>query len=77
MNRRRTTVKEIHHGRTTAAWTGSILAIIAIIVMSIGFLTGSGTWPSPNWTIIIVGLIILAIAPIAGGILNKMGLGQD
>lgn len=77
MNRRRTTVKEIHHGRTPAAWTGSILALIAFIVLSIGFLTGSGVWPSVNWPIVIVGLVILAAAPIAGGILNKMGLGQD
>ena len=45
MNRRRTTVKEIHHGRTAAAWTGSIMALIGAVILTIALLSGSGEFP--------------------------------
>lgn len=77
MTRRRTTVKEIHHGRTPAAWTGSIIAIIAAVILTFAFLSGSGPFPSVNVPVAIFGGILLIIAPIAGGVMHKMGLGQD
>ena len=77
MNRRRTTVKEIHHGRTAAAWTGSIMALIGAVILTIAFLSGSGEFPSIDVPIAIVGGIVFALAPVVGGVMNKMGLGQD
>lgn len=77
MNRRRTTVKEIHHGRTHAAWAGSMIALLAFGVLTFGFLTGDGQFPSFNLPIIIVGGILLLLAPVVGGVMNRLGLGQD
>lgn len=77
MNRRRTTVKEIHHGRTPAAWAGSLIAIIAFLILTVAFLTGPGTFPSINVPIAILGGIVLVLAPIIGGIMSRLGFGQD
>lgn len=77
MNRRRTTVKEIHHGRTPAAWASSLIALIGFIVMTVGFLSGPGSFPSINIPVSVAGGIILLIAPVVGGVMNKMGHGQD
>lgn len=78
MNRRRSHVaKEIHHGRTPAAWAGSLIALVAFLVMTVGFLTGPGEFPSINIPISVAGGILLILAPIVGGVMNKMGMGQD
>lgn len=77
MNRRRTTVKEIHHGRTPAAWAGSLIAIVAFLILTVAFLTGPGEFPSINVPIAIVGGIVLVLAPIVGGAMSKLGFGQD
>ncbi|MDO5498978.1 MAG: HGxxPAAW family protein [Propionibacteriaceae bacterium] len=77
MNRRRTTVKEVHHGRTPAAWAGSVTALIAFIVLTIAFLMGPGGFPSINVPIAIAGGVLLVLAPIIGGIMAKLGHGQD
>lgn len=77
MNRRRTTVREIHHGRTKAAWAGSMIALVAFLVLTFGFLTGDGQFPSFNLPVIIVGGILLVLAPIVGGVMNRLGHGQD
>lgn len=74
---RRPVVKEIHHGRTPAAWAGSLIALIASVILTIGFLTGSGDFPSINVPISVAGGILLVLAPIVGGIMNKLGFGQD
>lgn len=78
MNRRRSHVlKEVHHGRTPAAWAGAIMALIAFIILTIGFLTGPGDFPSINIPISVAGGIVLLAAPIVGGIMSKLGFGQD
>jgi multisubunit Na+/H+ antiporter MnhG subunit len=78
MNRRRShVVKEVHHGRTVAAWTGSMLALFAFIIMTVGFLTGPGDFPSINVPITVAGGVVLLLAPIVGGVMNKLGHGQD
>lgn len=77
MNRRRTTVKEIHHGRTPAAWAGSLIALIGFLILTVAFLTGPGTFPSINVPIAILGGIVLVLAPIIGGIMSRLGFGQD
>lgn len=78
MNSRRShVVKEIHHGRTAAAWTGSILALVAFLIMTVGFLTGPGDFPSINVPVSVAGGVLLLLAPVVGGIMNKLGHGQD
>lgn len=77
MSRRRTTVKHVHHGRTPAAWAGAMIALVAFIVLTVGFLAGPGPFPSINLPITIAGGVLLILAPIVGGIMNRIGLGQD
>ncbi|GAB3704589.1 HGxxPAAW family protein [Mariniluteicoccus flavus] len=75
--RRRPMQKDIHHGRTPAAWAGSILALVGFILGSLGFVFGPHGVPSINWTMVIVGGVLLVAAPLVGGILNRVGMGQD
>jgi hypothetical protein len=77
MSRRRHEIKEVHHGRTPAAWAGSIIALAAFLILTVGFLFGPEGFPSINVPISIAGGIVLVLAPIIGGIMNKMGLGAD
>lgn len=77
MNRRRTTVKEIHHGRTVAAWAGSMITLLAFLILTFAFLSGPGTFPSINVPVAIFGGVVLLLAPIVGGVLHKLGFGQD
>lgn len=62
--------KHYHHGRTPAAWAGSILAAIAFTLGSIGFVLG------PNWPLIGGSAGLLVVAVVVGGVLRKMGYGQ-
>ncbi len=62
--------KHYHHGRTPAAWAGSILAAVAFIIGSIAAVLG------PNWPLIWVSAALLVLAVIVGGVLRKMGYGQ-
>lgn len=77
MAQRELGVKDVHHGRTPAAWVGSLVALVGFIVMVVGFLSGGGGFPSINVPVSIVGAALVVLAPILGGILNKVGLGQD
>lgn len=77
--------KHVHHGRTTAAWTASVLALIGFIVLFIAFTWGQDGFtafaghaaPMPNTILTIIGACFLVAAPIAGGALNLAGKGQD
>lgn len=60
----------IHHGRTTAAWTGSIIAGIGFILGAIAFLMG------PNWLLAGIAGALLLTAVVAGGVLHRIGRGQ-
>ena len=62
--------KEIHHGRTWAAWVGSIAALVATIIGGIGVMT-------QNWFVFWAGVALLVVALIATKILQKMGYGAD
>lgn len=64
------TPRYYHHGGSPAAWTGSILAAIGFIVVTIGIFMG------PNWTVVVVGGAILLLAAIATMVMKAMGLGQ-
>lgn len=65
-----TTQKDYHHGRTPAAWAGSIMAAVAFLLGAVGFVTG------PNLTLIWVAAVVLVLAPVTGGLLRRMGYGQ-
>ncbi|MGB7962546.1 MAG: HGxxPAAW family protein [Propionicimonas sp.] len=62
--------KEYHHGRTPAAWAGSIIASVAFTLGAVAFMIG------PNWTLIWVSAVLLVLAVVTGGVLRRMGYGQ-
>jgi len=63
------TSKYYHHGRSPAAWAGSITAAIGFVVAAIGAI-------GPQWPILWVGVAIIAIAGVGTMILKAMGYGQ-
>lgn len=64
------TTKHVHHGRTTACWTGSMIALVAFIVGGVGLMMMS--WPV-FWT----GVGLVAVSLIATQLLRSMGKGAD
>lgn len=60
--------KHVHHGRTPAAWAGSIIALVGFIVGALGLVIG-------NWPVFWAGAVILVISLIATVVLQKMGRG--
>lgn len=60
----------VHHGRTIAAWTGSIIAGVAFVLGAIAFLLG------PNWTLVWISAAILVAAVVAADVLHRTGRGQ-
>ncbi len=59
-----------HHGRSPAAWVGSIMASVGFVVAAIGAVTG------PNWLVVIIGAAIILVAGIVTMVMKAMGLGQ-
>lgn len=59
-----------NHGQTPAAWTGVGLATLGFLVGSVGFLLG------PNWTVVIVGGVLVALAVVAAWALSAAGYGE-
>ncbi len=66
----RTAAREYHHGRTPAAWAGSIIAAVAFTLGAAAFVMG------PNWTLIWVAAVLLVLSLVTGGLLRRMGYGQ-
>ena len=67
----RTVAREYHHGRTPAAWAGSIIA-------AVGFPRGAGAFMiGPNWTLIWVAAVLLVLSLVTGGVLRRIGYGQS
>lgn len=62
--------KVIHHGRTPAAWAGSMIAMVAVVVVGIALVI-------PNWPAFWVGIALLVVAIIVGKVLQAMGYGAD
>jgi hypothetical protein len=62
--------KHVHHGRTPAAWTGSIMALV-------GFLLGGIALLGPNWTLFTIAAVICALALVATAVMQRMGYGAD
>lgn len=66
-------VKHVHHGRTPAAWAGSLIALVAFIIGGIGFVIP----PHPNWVVVGVGIALIVISLIATVVLRQLGHGAD
>lgn len=64
------TPKYYHHGRSPAAWVGSVVAAIGFVIVAVAALLG------PNWTLAIIGGALVLIAGIATMIMKVMGFGQ-
>lgn len=61
--------RHIHHGRTGAAWTGSIIALIGFIVGGVAMV------PKPNWTLFWISAGILALSLVATKVMQALGFG--
>lgn len=59
-----------HHGRSPAAWVGSILAALGFIVLTVGIFLG------PAWIVVWIGTAMVVVAGIATMVMKAMGLGQ-
>ena len=63
------TAKFYHHGRSPAAWVGSIVAAVGFVIAAVGAF-------GPNWVIIGIGAALLLIAGLGTMVMKAMGLGQ-
>jgi hypothetical protein len=62
--------KEIHHGRTVAAWVGTTIAMVAVIVGGIAVIL-------QNWPLFWASAGFLVLGLIATKVLQVMGYGAD
>lgn len=62
--------KHIHHGRTLAAWVGSIAATVAVLIGGIALIL-------QNWPMFWAAAGLLLVAVIATRVLQVMGHGAD
>ena len=63
-------VKNVHHGRTPAAWAGTVITLVAFLVGAIGLVLG-------NWLIFWIAVGMIAVALIVTLVLRKMGYGAN
>ena len=64
------TPRYYHHGRSPAAWTGSILASLGFLITAIGAVLG------PSWVVVAVGAAVVVVAGLTTMVMKAMGLGQ-
>lgn len=64
------TPKYYHHGRSPAAWAGSVTAAVGFVLATVGVFLGL------NWPIIIAGGALVLFAGIMTMVLKTMGYGQ-
>ncbi|MBA3311390.1 MAG: hypothetical protein H0U28_15280 [Nocardioidaceae bacterium] len=57
-----------HHGNTPAAWTAVLVSLAAFGVGAVGLVIGS-------WPVFWIGVALLAVAVVAGRVMQAMGLG--
>jgi membrane protein YdbS with pleckstrin-like domain len=62
--------KQVHHGRTVAAWTGSVIALVAFILGAIALVMRP-----QNWTLFWVAAGLAVVAIIVTVVLQRMGYG--
>lgn len=63
-------VKDVHHGRTGAAWTGTIVGMAAFLIGGIAVII-------QNWTLFTVAAILLVAGLIAAKVMQVLGYGAD
>ncbi|MBA8795198.1 hypothetical protein FHX74_002826 [Friedmanniella endophytica] len=63
--------KHVHHGKTPAAWAGSMIALAAFFVGGIGLVLG------PNWVVFGVGVAMLVLALVVTRVLQVTGHGAS
>ena len=63
-------VKHVHHGRTGAAWAGTIIAMVAFLLGGIALVMG-------NWVLFWVAVGLVVVALIVTVVLQKMGYGAN
>lgn len=59
-----------HHGQSPAAWTGTIIAMIGFITLTVGIFLG------PMWVVVWVGIGLVVLSAIVTLAMKAMGLGQ-
>ncbi|MFT3886890.1 MAG: HGxxPAAW family protein [Arachnia sp.] len=64
------TPKHYHHGRSPAAWVGSIGSSIGFVLAAAGAIMG------PNWAIAITGGALILVACLTTMVMKVMGYGQ-
>ena len=62
--------KHVHHGRTLAAWTGSVIALVAFVVGGIAVVI-------KNWPLFWAGVGLAAVAVIVTVVLQLLGYGAN
>jgi hypothetical protein len=62
--------KHVHHGRTVAAWVGTTVAMVAVIVGGIAVVI-------QNWPLFWASVGLLVVGLIATKVLQVMGYGAD
>lgn len=62
--------KHVHHGRTPAAWAGTIITLVAFIVGAIGLVMA-------NWVIFWIAVAMVVVALVVTVVLRRMGYGAD
>jgi hypothetical protein len=60
--------KHVHHGRTAAAWAGSMLAMVAFILGGIAVVV-------QNWVLFGVAVVVLVVALVVTKVLQVRGHG--
>jgi hypothetical protein len=60
--------RHVHHGRTLAAWTGSVIGLIAFVVGGIAVVI-------QNWPLFWVSVGLAVVALIVTVVLQRMGYG--
>ena len=64
------TPKYYHHGRSPAAWTGTVAASIVFVLAAAGAIMG------PNWPIAIAGGVLILLGGLLTMVMKAMGYGQ-
>lgn len=59
-----------HHGNTPAAWTGVVVILLGFVVGGIGLMVDS-------WLVFWIGVVIGVLGPVAGKIMQKLGMGAE
>ncbi len=59
-----------HHGRTPAAWTGVIIALVGFVLGGVGLLIES-------MPLFYVGVVLAVASAVVGGVMSKMGMGAQ